>query len=153
MTAPLFCSACGTANSADSRFCGRCGAQIHAAPQAAPQAAQPVPPQPAPQAPPPAHVAVPQKPTPSPFAAAPPSGILSTGLEPADSKLRTMMMRASGFEGGESSSASHAVPPQAQQPLGGDKSKDPRVSTGGRVPQRTVMGISMGAPPSASSTS
>lgn len=151
----MFCPACGTANSADSRFCGRCGAQVGGAPAAqapiaqapvaqAPVAQAPIAQAPIAQAPLPSNVAVPQKPTPSPFAAAPTSGILSTGVEPADSKLRTMMMRASG----ESSSASHAIPPQAQGPLPGDKPKDPKVSTGGaRVPQRTVMGISMGAPP------
>lgn len=122
MTESKVCPGCGTANTPDSRFCGRCGTPLGSVQATSAPAPPPVA----------APVPVPQKPTPtpSPFAAAPGSGIIGMSVEPADSKLKTMMMRSSPADG-EGSSGSHVVPPEMAKPAG-------------RAPQRTMLGIAMG---------
>lgn len=125
------CPGCGTANSADSRFCGRCGTPLAA--QAAPAAfAQPAPA---------ALVAMPAPVAPAPVAApsaapaqqqARPVTTLGQGPEPADSKLKTMMMRASPFD------APGEAPPTAAPSLA--------ASAQSGAPMRTMLGISMGQP-------
>ena len=108
MSSSKVCPNCATENTSDSRFCGRCGTPLGAVPATG---------------------------TPAPVSAsstgagrspAPPTALV--GLEPADSKLKTMMMRS-----GEGSSGDHAVPPETAKPTS-------------REPQHTMLGLAM-APP------